>query len=311
MERGGDARVPPLPLLGLEAGQWRDAMVDGADPRTLTLLQIYTTVRVLVSLYVFFTGFGQTISMRGKGAGDPLGKMAMSVLRINLFVALIACAVGQVRLCVSNLAPGLEPHKPRPQPWMLYYICPMHTLWTGLVILANMPWSFLPEAWQRYAVLIAVTTLVWHIEPLFNALFGWMGPLVYYQGKVYEWYFRSKLDMYSALVGCLLAEARPYIEEHLNRHDSPAWVAGRVGVLSTILALYAYFALGMPDRVEYNKIHPYIVFIPLVSAILLRNSSAWLRARHSWLLGMIGRHSLELYLLQFDLWLGALAKGNG
>lgn len=193
---------------------------------------------------------------------------------------------------------------------MLYYICPMHTLWTGIVVLLHLPNPILSAPWQRYTVVILATTLVWHSRTLFDALFSWMGPLVLYENSMYEWWFRSKLDMYSALVGCLLAEARPYIEEHLNRHDSLPWVLGRAGVLSVVLGLYAYFALGMTDRVAYNAIHPYVVFIPLVAAILLRNSSAWLRARHSWLLGMIGRHSLELYLLQFDLWLGALAKGN-
>ena len=192
---------------------------------------------------------------------------------------------------------------------MLYYICPMHTLWTGLVILLNLPVISLSPQW-RYGIMITLTTVVWHSRPAFDSLFGWMGPLVLYNNSTYEWWFRSKLDTYSALVGCLLAEARPFIEDHFNRHDSLHWVIGRVCVIGTVLALYVYYALGMSDRIAYNALHPYIVFIPLVSAILLRNSSAWLRARHSWLLAIIGRHSLELYLLQFDMWLGALAKGN-
>jgi hypothetical protein len=139
--------------------------------------QIYNLVRCLVSLYVFFTGFGQTLSLRGKGAGDPLGKMAIAVLRINLLCALLACSLGQ--------------------PYMLYYICPMHTLWTGVVILLHLPNSWLPVTWHRYVIAFGLTTLVWHSRDVFDTIFGWMGPLVAYEGSTYEWWFRSKLDAYS------------------------------------------------------------------------------------------------------------------
>jgi N-acetylneuraminate 9-O-acetyltransferase len=231
---------------------------------------------------VFFTGFGQTLSLRSKGASDPIGKMAIAVLRINLLCALLACSLGQ--------------------PYMLYYICPMHTLWTGIVIALHLPNSWLPAAWQRYAIVISLTTLVWHSRSLFDGVFGWMGPLVAYEGSTYEWWFRSKLDAYSALAGCLLAEARPWIEAHLARHDSMPWVMGRASALCVVLGLHSYYILGMPDRVAYNGIHPYTVALPLVGALLLRNCGSWLRARHSWLLGAMGRHSLELYLLQVCYW---------
>jgi hypothetical protein len=96
----------------------------------------------------------------------------------------------------------------------------------------------------------------------------------------------------------MLAEARPWLESHLNRHDSLPWTLARITVLVIVLGLHGYFVLGIEDRVAYNVLHPYTVALPLVGAMLLRNCNSWARSHHSVLLAMIGRHSLELYLLQ-------------
>ena len=163
---------------------------------------------------------------------------------------------------------------------------------------------------MRYGLLFCAITLVWHIPPLFYGAFYPVKPLVLLDNSMYEWYFRSKLDMYSALVGCLVAEARPLVIAHLKAYDSGVMAMLRASALIATLVLHANVLLGLADRRVYNAYHPYTSWIPIVAFILLRNNSSGLRKAHSHHLALIGRHSLELYLLQFHVWLGNAAKTN-
>lgn len=116
-----------------------------------------------------------------------------------------------------------------------------------------------------------------------------------------QWYFRSKLDMYSALVGCLLAEARPYILRLYARFDGTVGTAARIGVLGGALGLHWSTVMANPDRKSYNGYHPYTSWVPICLFICLRNATPWLRGAHASTLALMGRHSLELYLLQFHV----------
>ena len=129
-------------------------------------------------------------------------------------------------------------------------------------------------------------------------------------GSTYEWYFRSKLDVYSALVGCLVAEMRPYVMAHFRKYDGLIASCSRAIVFIGILAMHFSLLLSIGDRRLYNAYHPYTSWIPIVTFVLLRNNTASARRVHSHHLALLGRHSLELYLLQFHVWLGSSAKTN-
>ena len=251
---------------------------------------VYNLIRVLVSSYVFFTGFGNTISLASK---KPTGLKFMSAfLRINLLVAGIALTMGTS--------------------WMLYYICALHTLWTGVVymiayeggprVLASKP--------LRYGLVFIAITVVWHVPTVFETLFFVARPLILLDGSTYEWFFRSKLDMYSAFVGCLTAEARPWVMAHLSAHDTPSMAALRAALVGAAMLAYNATFLSIVDKRVYNAYHPYTSWIPILGFILLRNVHSSLRKRHSAPLALMGRHSLEMYLGQFHFWLGASAKTN-
>jgi N-acetylneuraminate 9-O-acetyltransferase len=116
--------------------------------------------------------------------------------------------------------------------------------------------------------------------------------------------------MFSALVGCLMAEARGPVLRLFNRYPSPGAAVARGAAIAGALALHTYVFLAIPDRRAYNVWHPYTAWVPICLFILLRNASFGLRRVHASVLAMMGRHSLELYLLQFHVWLGASAKTN-
>lgn len=125
-----------------------------------------------------------------------------------------------------------------------------------------------------------------------------------------QWYFRSKLDCYICLVGCLLAEARGPIMEHLKATDSYTMTATRLVVGCSALGLHATLLLAIPDRKLYNAYHPYTSFLPIVAYVFVRNAGSTLRKSYSGVFATMGRHSLEIYLTQFHVWLGTMAKTN-
>lgn len=125
-----------------------------------------------------------------------------------------------------------------------------------------------------------------------------------------QWYFRSKLDCYICIVGCLLAEARAPIMAHLRATDSPLMVGARVLVGACVMGLHATTLLAIPDRKVYNVYHPYTSLVPILAYVFVRNASSGLRKAFSGPFAAMGRHSLEIYLMQFHVWLGMLAKTN-
>ena len=99
---------------------------------------------------------------------------AASFLRINLLVTCVALAMGQ--------------------PWMLYYICGLHTLWTGYVYILHMTrqaggrasgLSSVPLVW-RYGTALALNALLWHFPSLFYLVMSPFTPLLSYEGSLYE-----------------------------------------------------------------------------------------------------------------------------
>ena len=130
----------------------------------------YNLIRVLVSAYVFLTGYGNTVSLSSKP--PTLAKYASSFLRINLLVTCVSVAMGQ--------------------DYMLYYICGLHTFWTAYVYLLHATLgggsggaTRVPKVY-RYALAIGVNTVLWHWPSLFNLVFAPLTPLLTYNGSMYE-----------------------------------------------------------------------------------------------------------------------------
>lgn len=119
-----------------------------------------------------------------------------------------------------------------------------------------------------------------------------------YQGSMHEWCFRSGLDRYATPVGMLVGVLVAHPEAAALR----AWLVALPPPLVFSAALapcvgYGFALLGR-DKYTYNAIHPYLSMIPVVGYLLARNSLPWLRRRCLGAVGLFGRLSLEIYLLQ-------------
>lgn len=91
-------------------------------------------------------------------------------------------------------------------------------------------------------------------------------------------------------------------------------LAGRLSIIAALLALggigfYTTFSFLCRNKLDCEEIHSYVVFVPIISYIVLRNLSGMFRIRFSSFFAWFGRISLELFICQYHIWLAADRNG--
>ena len=81
-----------------------------------------------------------------------------------------------------------------------------------------------------------------------------------------------------------------------------------VALLICVMMIPLFFLIPLSGWVDtkeqYNALHPYISWLPIVAFLAFRNAHPRLRRRHLRLPAALGRIALETYLLQYHMWLG-------
>lgn len=261
--------------------------------------EIYNAIRVFIAGYVWLTGYGN-FSYYYKTGDFSCGRFAQMMWRLNFLVALCCLALGNS--------------------YMLYYICPMHTLFTVLVYATLAVGGRRNRAsagfvWAKIAIVLALAAVVWETPGLFDLLWRPLRPLVAYvdprrasADSMHEWRFRSGLDRYVWIHGMACALLNPTLERVLARVDALpprraaatrlAAVAAALGVGATWYAT----VFTLPKR-EYNRLHPYTSWIPITCFLVLRNATPSMRQVHLHLFAWTGVVTLETYIGQFHTWL--------
>ena len=125
--------------------------------------EYYNAIRIFIAGYVWMTGFGN-FSYYYKTGDFGVGRFAQMMWRLN-FLVFFCCLV------LNNS-------------YMLYYICPMHTIFTVLVYgcLAAAPALNKVDAavWAKIALSFAFVFVFWDLKPVFYAVWRPFGRLVTY-----------------------------------------------------------------------------------------------------------------------------------
>ena len=269
--------------------------------------EMYNLIRVFIAAYVWMTGFGNFSYYYVKKDFSAV-RFAQMMWRLNFFV-LVTCLV------MKN-------------DYMLYYICPMHTLFTlfvyGALAVFKDRNSDAKWIYGKFIACFAISAVIWEVPGVFNVIFkpfswllGYVNPAKPNVPAMHEWEFRSGLDRYVWIYGMMCAYAHPKYEAFMKWIDDRPTNRERVmyqgGVVATACAiLYWWFVTFFTmDKFDYNKWHPYTSWIPVTGFILLRNATKTLRMNHIDVFCICGKVTLETYISQFHIWLSTSGTPNG
>eukprot|EP00591_Stephanopyxis_turris_P002045 CAMPEP_0195524174 /NCGR_PEP_ID=MMETSP0794_2-20130614/23859_1 /TAXON_ID=515487 /ORGANISM="Stephanopyxis turris, Strain CCMP 815" /LENGTH=1122 /DNA_ID=CAMNT_0040654341 /DNA_START=200 /DNA_END=3568 /DNA_ORIENTATION=- len=263
--------------------------------------EMYNSIRVMITCYVWMTGFGNFSFFYLKNDFSFVRVMQM-LWRLNFLV---------VFLCLSQ---GTS--------YILYYICPLHTYYFLMVYVTMKVGSHVN--YSRYGLrfkllgLALIIFMVWDVD---SGLFGLFHFIVLGKrpvlgatyGSMWEWYFRSSLDHWSAFLGMVFAANFPIISLFYKKVEAKPLMQqvlakGVVGLgLFLALCMWIMVPFGQ-NKVSYNATNAYFGFVPLLSYVYFRNLTPKLRSYSLNLLHQIGKTTLETYLMQHHIWLTSDAK---
>lgn len=132
-------------------------------------------------------------------------------------------------------------------------------------------------------------------------------------GTMWEWYFRSYLDHWSALLGMVFALNSPIVSLFYRKLEARSvgrqWI-GKLSVLAGMTYAFVLWVHGpfMMEKEAYNQTNPYFGFIPLILYVYVRNLTPTFRSHSMELLEEAGKTTLETYLMQHHIWLTSNSK---
>ena len=255
--------------------------------------EVYNSVRVMITCYVWMTGFGNFSFFFIKQDFGWL-RVVQMLWRLNFSVLLLMWTHGNT--------------------WILYYICPMHTFYF-LMVYATM-YVYSSSNYTKWGIrfkLLAVgfiIFMIWDVNHgIFDIIFSFLGTdkvIGAGQGSVWEYYFRTSLDHYSSFLGMIFAVNFPLAEQYFQKAKGPSlWVAGILMAGATVWWYMRYYCL---EKMQYNLYHAYTAIVPLTSYIFFRNITPFVRSSVSMSFHDLGKTTLETYLLQHHIWLTSNAK---
>lgn len=274
------------------------------------VLPIYMHIRVLVTSYLFLSGYGHFTYFFHTGEYG-FYRLWQVAFRLNLLVVVLC-------LCMNR-------------PYQFYYFVPLVSFWF-LVIFVTM--ASIPQVTSasaeanplqylymvlKFVGLFSIVTILYMSEVFFEKIFvtrPWKALFVTVDDSIKEWWFRWKIDRYSIAFGMLFAFAHHLLKQyHIVDDNNHGNLFSRGITLTATLAsiigigIYATFAFLCRNKPECNEVHPYISFIPIISYVTLRNISGLLRTRYSTFFAWFGKISLELFIAQYHIWLAADTHG--
>lgn len=274
------------------------------------IVPINMHIKVLISAYLFILAYQQFCYVWQRG---DIGIVSFfrTLFELN-FMTVTLC------LCMNR-------------PYQFYHFVPLMSFWYLMVyIVLALPPHITAQSSEnnkvqyfylviKFIIYFSVLTILFLSEVFFEKVFvtrPWKALFVTTDDDIHEWWSRWKLDRYSTMYGMLFALIS-YLAQRYNIYDdnNHSNLFSRGIALSTTLGsliglgCYITFTFLCHNELECSEIHSYIVFIPIISYVVLRNISGVLRTKYSSFFAWFGNISLELFISQYHIWLAADTHG--
>lgn len=250
----------------------------------------HNAARTGASCFVFMTGFGHATYFYTRN-NYRFTRILKVLFRLNMTCFFLCLTMGQS--------------------YIYYYVCPLHSV-AFLLTYGTMRINRAPN-YTKYGLrikllcLAGLIFLAWDcslgvFELLFNPIFsrGPAGP-GRPNGPLWEWYYHSFLNHWSAFVGIIYAVNFPITSLLLEKTESQT---NRREVLAKATVGFAFVGVMFmwfsgpfsSSKFAFDSTHPYFSFLPILSYVYFRNMSKYLRERHMAFLKEMGSLTLEVFL---------------
>ncbi|KAI8819015.1 10 TM acyl transferase domain found in Cas1p-domain-containing protein [Fimicolochytrium jonesii] len=249
---------------------------------------VYAFIRLLVASYLFMTGYGHFFFFYKKKV-YTFTRAATTLLRLNVLSVAMAYVMDKDVL--------------------FYYFGPMVSFWF-LVLWVTMWAGHTHNDNTRFIVgkivfAAAVSSVVVHTEWVLATLFKALEMVFAVKWNATESLFRLRLDHLIVFSGMLTALVVANTSGKTVERFRPYAIA----MAGLVLLAYTFIAFTSPSKFEYNALHPYISPLAVIAFTVLRNSTAGLRGTTSRLFRHVAKSSLELFLVQYHVWLAVDTRG--
>lgn len=263
------------------------------------VLDFYKVFRIFVALYLMLSGYGHTTYFLR--TGDFTAQRIVGVLlRINTLPMFLALALDR--------------------PYTSYYFATLITFWflvVALTLRIGQKWNNrLLLVILKVGIMALITTWFTNGHNVLERFASVVNMLFRARLDVNAMRFHLSMDGYVVYVGVITAAIRLETRAKLRTPFSQLGFGG--WVVKTYLAVHQFLlaalaAVALPvfwiltqrsrDKEDYNWWMPSCAWIPALSLVVLRNATAFLRARYCAPFAWLGRMSLELYILSQHIWL--------
>jgi hypothetical protein len=275
---------------------------------TSELIWLYMITRILVAVYLFYTAYEYALS---------------SLITLDYSIQFATTVL--VRL---NLLSSILPFMMRTNN-AFYYLPLLTSFWFVVNYLTlkigarhNSNLNFL---FAKIILSAMFTTALMKIPGLSELISAALQHTCGIAWDVASWRSTTSLDMYIPYVGILFA----ILCHRLSLLDSTSQFSSHpidtllrftqtrhalfqnvsILALAILLAIFWGFVRHISERDGYDQWHPYVSWIPILSALALRVSHPYLRAVNSRMFARLGRCSLEIYILHYHIWLAGDSSG--
>ncbi|KAH7389799.1 10 TM acyl transferase domain found in Cas1p-domain-containing protein [Pyrenochaeta sp. MPI-SDFR-AT-0127] len=268
------------------------------------VLDFYEVFRIFIACYLFLLGYGHTIFFLQK-KDYSFQRVVSVLLRLNMLPVLLAFAMDKL--------------------YASYTFIPLASFWFMVVYITLMVGSrFNKNLWCVIGKLLISALLITgfiHVNGIIEHTCEVLHLVFQAKFDGNEWQSLLSMDKYAAFVGMLVAILRIRLNLILDtprRSRCSAIRAIRFYTLFHIFTLaFALVALPSfwiltrrsPNKTDYDWWMPYTAWLPVVSLLILRNTTHFLRSHYCASFAWLGRISLELYLLSNHIWLAGDSEG--